>query len=132
MEQLGNTSRRRFLRASSMLGVGTALGEGIVGRVLWRDRRPDAGRCPRSLHAVLADHYGCIRSALSLGLQRLSEEGLLRREGCNSSSRRERISGRDLHSSAQLGRKSLPQAHSLQKASQGRALRRMGAAGLLL
>jgi pimeloyl-ACP methyl ester carboxylesterase len=32
MEQLGNESRRRFLRATSMLGVGTALGSGIIGR----------------------------------------------------------------------------------------------------
>lgn len=30
MEELGNTSRRRFHRATSMLGVGTALGGGII------------------------------------------------------------------------------------------------------
>ena len=34
MEQLSNESRRRFLRATSMLGVGTALEGGIIGRAL--------------------------------------------------------------------------------------------------
>ena len=34
MEQLGNTSRRRFLRTGSMLGLGATLSQGIVGKAL--------------------------------------------------------------------------------------------------
>ena len=104
----------------------------LMARVF--DGRPEGltpRRHSRQHRALLVDEHGGIFGASLLEQQRHGEGGLFRRQGRRHPGGRERISGRDLHRPAQLGGESLSQAHSLQQASQRRALRGMGAAAIL-
>ena len=53
MEELSNNSRRRFLRASTMPGLGTAFSQGMIGKAL-ANSQPIA---------IDKDRLGKIRSA---------------------------------------------------------------------
>jgi pimeloyl-ACP methyl ester carboxylesterase len=104
----------------------------LIARVRRTNRRTHPRRRPRQHHALLVDEHGGVFGAFLLGLQRHGEEGLFRRQGRHRHpGGRERLSGRDLYRPAQLGRESVSQAHSLQQASQRRALRGVGAAAIL-
>src|SRR6516225_7398758 len=69
--------------------------------------------------------------ALILGQRALSDRRLLRSEGHQDPGRGERLSGRALRGTAELGGEGVSETDPLQQARQGRALRGLGAAGAL-
>ena len=86
--------------------------------------RSHARRHPRQHHALLADEHGDFFGSSLLGKQ----VAVFRPEGRLHPGRRERLSGRDLCSSAELGGAGVSQTHPLQQARQRRALCGLGTA----
>jgi pimeloyl-ACP methyl ester carboxylesterase len=91
------------------------------------NRRSHARRHSRQHHFLLVDENGSLFGSSLLGKQ----TGVFRTQKRPNPGSRERLPGRDLCSSAQLGREGFSQAHLLQQASQRRPLRGLGAAGVL-
>ena len=124
------STRSRILPSAWPRGCSTTTTQlALIARVFdGQTGGPDAGRHPRQRHALLADEHGGLVGSPVLGQQ----SRLLRPEGRHDPGRGERVPGRDLRGSAELGREGLSQADPLQQAPQGRALRRLGTAGALL
>ena len=78
-------------------------------------------------------HYWLTKSGISVGAPLLGEPSrLLRRQGRGDPRRGDRIPGRALSGSPQLGREGLPEAHPLQRRRSWRPFRSLGAAGAAL
>ena len=78
-------------------------------------------------------HYWLTNSGDLLGAALLGEQaGLLRRQGRRDPGRRDRLPGRAVPGSAELGGAGVSQAHPLQQGRRRRPLRRLGAAADLL
>ena len=88
-------------------------------------------RRPRQCHALLADQHRDLLGPPLLGQRPPSDRRLLRRARGQDPGRGERLPRRDLRRPGDLGEAGLPAAHPLQQAAEGRALRRLGTAGVL-
>ena len=103
----------------------------MIARVLRRAaRRPDAGRRSRQRHALLADEHGGLFGAPLLGHQPdLDGSGFFDVRGVQIPVAVSAFPDEIYAAPQELGRAGVSQAHPLQPARQGRALRRLGAAG---
>ena len=104
---------------------------GLIARILEGKLpgRAHAGRHPRQHHAVLADEHRSLGGSPLLG----EHGGVLRRQADHDPVRHQRVSGRAVPGSAQLGGAGISgQPHPLQRARPGRPLRRLGTAGAVL
>ena len=103
---------------------------GLIARILeGAAGRAHAGRHPRQHHALLADEHRSLGGSPLLG----EHGGVLRRQADHHPVRDQRLPGRAVPGSAQLGGAGLSgQPHPLQRARPGRPLRRLGAAGAVL
>jgi pimeloyl-ACP methyl ester carboxylesterase len=100
----------------------------LIAGLLGEAGRPLAGRRPRQRHALLADEERHLVGSPLLG----EPPGVLRRQGGRPPGWRDRLPGRALSGSAELGGEGLPEARTLQHGRSRRALCRLGTARVVL